>query len=58
MVEHVAEHERSLAEARSFVVRDVIGAQSETLLQAELARLKQAMPVRKNERALARVTLE
>ena len=58
MVERVEPRERSFAESRTFVVREVTSDQSETLLQAELARLHKRMSVTRNERALARVDLE
>jgi hypothetical protein len=58
MVERIEPRERSFAESRIFVVREVTADQSETLLQAELARLHKRMPVTRNEHALARVDLE
>jgi hypothetical protein len=58
MIERVEPRARSFAEARTFVVREVQNDQGERLLQAELARLKKATPVTRNERALARVDLE
>ena len=39
-------------------MREVTADQSETQLQAELARLRKKTPVARNERALARVDLE
>jgi hypothetical protein len=57
-VERIEPRARSFAESRTFVVREVTADQSETQLQAELARLRKKTPVARNERALARVDLE
>ena len=58
LVERIEPRERSFEEARTFVVREATADQSETRLQAELARLRKSTPVRRNEPALARVDLE
>ena len=57
-VERIEPRDRTFAEARTYVVREVTADQSERYLQAELARLRKKMPVRKNEKALAQVDLE
>lgn len=57
MIEYVPFRMRPFDEARVFVAREVAAEQTEQLLQAELARLRKASPVTRNERALARVEL-
>jgi hypothetical protein len=56
--ERVTPRDRTFAEARSYVVREVTADQSERILQAELARLRKKMPVQRNAKALASVDLE
>jgi hypothetical protein len=57
MIEYVPFRMRPFDEGRVFAARDVAAEQTERLLQAELARLRKASPVTRNERALARVEL-
>jgi hypothetical protein len=57
MIEYVPFRMRPFDEARVFAAREVAAEQTEQLLQAELARLRKASPVTRNDRALARVEL-
>ncbi len=55
LVERIPHRLRTFEEGRAFAARDAAAEQSELLLKNELARLSKALPVRRNEAALARL---